>query len=775
MSKRDYGVNIKNLVLLLGERLSGDPSIVIRELVSNASDASVMSMAGSGSDPARYRIEVFHEPPDQLVVRDYGRGMTDTEIEEHLAIIANSDKRKAALRLREQGKIDYATRIIGEFGLGFLSTFVIAERVIVETVPETSPEFQGWQWQSEGGTQWQLEPFQGQAPGTTVRMFLDTKRYGKFNASRYIRDLMKRFSRFITIPLLYGQGAQAEQINVDMAPWDASGPDALERWQQFLKSGDKFGDAAEWLSAIAINEGDVQGILYYPYYTTGQGPLGFVDIYSRGVLVEENNGELIAPQIRCVRGMIQSADLKLELSRSGIMLDDTFRQMQQMLKAKVLSHLTKLATQTDDVSRAQITRIMMAHGDTLIAGCVSVEDEETFRHLAEIFPLRTTHGLTTILDYLQRAKHSRPEQQQNRIYYFTKQVGSRQVAALVRKRQWELVDCSQEFHLMLLQRYARLRELEMRDVEGELDVLFDIVEPEGGWIEVINYYSNFVHPGFQLQPKLAHNQNSEMPLTMLPRTRSADEESRHGQAPQSGAPLPGKSFTLYVNKNNALMQRLVNQIENKVVDRDHLDLILHEEFHNIAHFSDELLDQAHFFEHHQKVLTELATLSEQHSRLLAQRDAIVPTRPADHPPGPTEPVEGDGTVFVGLPFKDPYLNELYEDGVKPIIEELDLVPIMLQETVTPGYISDEIAKSISRASASIFDITEMNPNVYYELGLSHGFNRRDQTILVCNEEVQGKLPIDISNYRVLSYSFNHRQFREFCEKLKRALKEVTRA
>src|SRR5712664_1557166 len=123
-NEQNYQVNIRNLVELLGERLYAEPSIVIRELISNASDAWLFSERPRGDD---FRIEIYHESPDQLIIRDYGCGMTREELEQHLAVVANGNKRQEYLRLRESGRADFAARIIGEFGLGFLSSFVVSK------------------------------------------------------------------------------------------------------------------------------------------------------------------------------------------------------------------------------------------------------------------------------------------------------------------------------------------------------------------------------------------------------------------------------------------------------------------------------------------------------------------------------------------------------------------------------------------------------------------------------------------------------------------------
>lgn len=148
-----------------------------------------------------------------------------------------------------------------------------------------------------------------------MRIFVNTDRYPQFVTLRYVRDQIKKYSQLITVPIYYGKDKDAVLLNVLDAPWEKTGPEALANWQRFLSTQEAFQDAAKWVAALAVNSEEVQAILYFPgYNATSQRPLGNVDVYSRGVLVEQNNGQLIRKPIRCLRGMVQSPHFVLSLA-----------------------------------------------------------------------------------------------------------------------------------------------------------------------------------------------------------------------------------------------------------------------------------------------------------------------------------------------------------------------------------------------------------------------------------------------------------------------------
>jgi molecular chaperone HtpG len=770
MTNATYSVNIRELVKLLGGRLYKEPEIVLRELISNASDACTFSQAYT-ADPRKYQIEVYHESPNQLVIRDNGRGLTQQEIVKHLATVANPSKREQSRKLRQEHKGEFADRIIGEFGLGFLSTFVITYRVVVETVSEQTLE--GWRWESNGDTTYTLQPFPDSSPGTTVRLFLDTNKYSQFSGTRFVRDEILKYSHQIAIPIYFGVGDERIWINEAKAPWDASGPDATARWQQYLAARDTFNDAADWISALAFNTELVQGLLYFPPYQTSlQRPLGLVEVYYRNVLVEQNNSELLLPAVRCVRGMLQSAHWQRQVSGSELITDDTVREVQKFLERKVIEHLVGLAASTNLEDATKLQRILEVHSEILLEGLLALADHDVFSQLAEIIPFQTTtHASTTLLAYLERAQHNLPNQQR-RIFYFTQGQSNRQIATLAHKRGWELLDCKLPHRASFVKRYADIKNIRLDNVRDDIDLLFDVVEADGGWVHILDYYNDrLVFPAFRVQAKLSHNSNAEMPLVLLdPDKGKASDQLLRESGLGSGRQGLGERRTLYVNKNNLLMQQLAAKVESKAIAPDLLELVLHDMFHQSALLSDEVLDTVHMLEHHQKLLERLVLLSEDVQRIQLQQEherIRIQTNPIESGTG-----QARNTVFVGMPFKEPYLDTVYEMAIKPAITKCGLEPVMLGEEHMPGDIPREIVEGIAQASVVVFDVSEASPNVYYELGLAHGYNKVSHTILIRNKNAPDPLPFDTRQYRVLEYVLHPRDFETFRQVLYQTMQNL---
>ncbi|MGA2258043.1 MAG: hypothetical protein ABSG53_25540, partial [Thermoguttaceae bacterium] len=610
---------------------------------------------------------------------------------------------------------------------------------------------------------------------------INQRQHGEFCGSRFVRDTIRRFSRQILVPIYYGKGDDAELLNPSAAPWNAVGTLAKKEWQDFLSGIESHADVRDWLGAVTISTDDVQGVLYFPCYNaTPHRRLGTVDVYCRGVLIEHDNQSLIRKSIRCVRGMVQSKHFRLRLDRGGIIEDEAARRIQEQLESRVLGHLSDLAGGQTTSDQEELCSILNVHDHVLMEGCVTIENEATFIRLGDLMPFSSTIGRTTIPQYVQRAKATHPHDAWPRVFYFRERVGSRQVATLVRKRHWELLDCSNGLHLIFLQRYAQIKRLQLHDIQDELDLLFDVVEPDGGWCDIIDLYSRLAPAGIVLRPKLAHVQNSEMPLTLV--TPSKQNRDHIGSSGGENAPHTGgaeqQDRVLYVNRNNSLMQRLAGLIESKSIDREILAMILEEALFNILVFADEIVDAVHLFEHHQRTLTELCALSEQVTRLhqnrLVQREGQRTGESSGDEHGGRTLSDGDGSVFVGTPFKSPYTSDIYPFALKPAIEAAGLRPVMLEEVVGPGDIPEEILNSITRASAAVFDVSELNANVYYELGLSHGLLKPNRTILVCDEgKLEGR-PFDVRHLRTMTYDLAPHKFEEFKNRLSEVLKDIAK-
>lgn len=757
--KRETKVVIRNLVKLLGEKLYDDPAVVLRELISNANDGCILAMARFPElNKEEVRIEVVHVG-DELIVRDTGLGMTENELDEHLSTVCNSDKRLHAQQLRESGHTEYATRLIGQFGLGFLTTFVVSRSVAVETLSRTTPGEPGWRWESTGDTEIQMTPIELTKPGTTVRMRLnDDKVARQLKGSMSVKQRIEKYSRHITVPIYYGEGEDAELLNGDSAPWHAQGADAEEQWQRYLMTIDRFSDAGDWLAALAFRDELVQGILYFPYFWgTTERPVGVVDVHCRGPLVEENSTTLVPPMFRCIRGMVQSSDFSLRLDRGAIKVDEVAERVRKTLEDGLLKFFTRRAASKNPDDHQQLQSIIRVHGNALMEGFVLIENEDSFSIVAEMLPLSTTEFVATnIPDYLERSRQ-RSSDHRARMFYFKERLGSRQTASLVRKRGWELIDCSHPLLEVILRRYTQNHDIQLHNVADDLDILFDVVEPDGGWEEIVRFYKDFRHPPYQLEVKLAMSNNNEMPLCLLPKSSMVSNRPSEDAA----------GFKLYVNKNNPLLNQLAEQIKNKTVDRERLELILHESFHHVATFCDELLDPSHLFEYHQRVLMDLATMAEQVSSMHAKRlsERLGEREMQRNTPGE----EGDGTVFVGLPFKEEYTEDLYKSGLKSVISELGFKPVMLEEEHHPGVVHEQIEAGIRNASAIICDVTESNPNVHYEIGLAHGLQKARRTLLVCDETKSTEIPFNTRHWRVLKYDLRPARFSEFLGKVKEVL------
>lgn len=346
-----FQAEIQQLLNILVHSLYTEREIFLRELISNASDAlnRVQFEMVSGHDVIDPEVELAitlsaDKEAGTLTVSDTGIGMNHDELIENLGTIAQSGAASFLKRLKEQDAPNApATDLIGQFGVGFYSVFMVADKVAV-TSRSFRPDDQAWTWTSDGSTTYTIESGERTGRGTTVTIFLkeDAK---EFLEDYQLRQIVKKHSDFIAFPITIGDQVANQRTAIwRKAARDVSGEDYKNFYQQLTR------DFEEPLLHLHIaSDAPVQfySVLFVPARADrGLFTLRTEDglkLYARKVLIQEYNKDFLPNYLRFVSGVVDSEDLPLNIARESIQTTRAIKRIGQSIKGKLLGELERVA------------------------------------------------------------------------------------------------------------------------------------------------------------------------------------------------------------------------------------------------------------------------------------------------------------------------------------------------------------------------------------------------------------------------------------------------
>lgn len=454
MPKKQFQTESKQLLNLMIHSIYTNREIFLRELISNASDACDKLYFKSLTDHTLgvtkedLKISLIVDKEKRtLTITDTGIGMTPEELEENLGIIANSGSQTFKQQHDDNEDVD----IIGQFGVGFYAAFMVSDHLTVVTRAAGSEE--AYRWESEGADGYIIEPYEGEMPvGTQITLALKPNEpdinYNEFLDSYRLKSLVKKYSDYIRYPIIMDveqpEKKQGVNINMDedsstkevvvtteilnsMIPlWRKSKAElTTEDYNTFYR--EKFMDFADPLRVIHTKtEGAVtyNALLYLPeqiphdYYTKGfeKG----LQLYSSGVLIMEKCADLLPDHFSFVKGLVDSEDLSLNISRELLQQDGNLKVIAKSLEKKIKNELSKMLK--DD--RELYEKFFATFGIQLKFGIYHsygmnkrlLEDLILFRSSAGTGASKHPEeaGYTTLAEYVSRMKEG-----QTQIYYAT--------------------------------------------------------------------------------------------------------------------------------------------------------------------------------------------------------------------------------------------------------------------------------------------------------------------------------------------------------------------
>ena len=376
MAKKQFKAESKQLLNLMINSIYTHREIFLREIISNASDAidklHYRSISDSGVNVARedFRIDVSYDRDARTVtVSDNGIGMTKEDMDANLGVIAHSGSLDFKKEMEENADVD----IIGQFGVGFYSAFLVSDKVTVRS--KAYGQDQAWEWTSEGADGYTVRECEKDSWGTDVIMHLrpddENEQYSEYLDSYRLRDLVKKYSDYVRWPIHmmvehedYVETGEKDEDGEPKKDWVTSVRDEVVNsmvpiWQRgkdevsdedcrkFYK--EKFRDWEDPVSVIRVNaEGAVnyRAMLFIPkvapfnFYSRDYEP--GLELYSSGVLIMDKCKDLLPDCFRFVKGVVDSPDLSLNISREMLQHDRQLATIRANLEKKIKAELTRL-------------------------------------------------------------------------------------------------------------------------------------------------------------------------------------------------------------------------------------------------------------------------------------------------------------------------------------------------------------------------------------------------------------------------------------------------
>jgi molecular chaperone HtpG len=428
-----FQTEVKQLLQLMIHSLYSNREIFLRELISNASDACDKLRFEALHNDALYEnqsdlnIRVsFDKEARTLTVSDSGIGMSRDEVIANLGTIAKSGTREFFTQLSGDQQKD--AHLIGQFGVGFYSAFIVSDKVSVLTRRAGEKVDQGVRWESDGGGEFSIEMVDRTERGTEITLHL---REGQDDllAGYKLREIIKKYSNHIVQPILmqkeewkdgkYETLDEDETVNQASALWARSKNEITEeQYKEFYKHvGHDFDDPLAWTHARVEGKQEYTQLLYIP----GRAPFDMYDrqarhgikLYVRRVFIMDDAEQLMPQYMRFVRGVVDSADLPLNVSREILQESKDIEAIRKGCTAKVLGLLADLA----ENDKEKYSKFWDEFGNVLKEGVG--EDFANKDKIAGLLRFATTKADTTdeavsLKDYIARMKDG-----QEKIYYVT--------------------------------------------------------------------------------------------------------------------------------------------------------------------------------------------------------------------------------------------------------------------------------------------------------------------------------------------------------------------
>jgi molecular chaperone HtpG len=421
----EFQTEVRQLLQLMIHSLYSNKEIFLRELISNASDAADKLRFEALAMPAlleenpdlEIRIE-YDDAAKTIAVIDNGIGMSRDELVSNLGTIARSGTAEFLQQMTGDEQKD--AQLIGQFGVGFYSAFIVADKATVESRRAGLPSEEGVRWESDGQGEFSIEDADLAERGTRVTLHLKEAE-SEFSDALRLETLIRKYSDHIAFPVLLSKAGDTEEqpktVNSATALWNRSRSEiGDEEYKEFYKHlSHDFSDPLCWCHNRVEGKKEYTSLLYIPENApfdlwNREAPRG-LKLYVQRVFILDDAEQFLPMYLRFVKGIVDSADLPLNVSREMLQQDSELGGMRNAMTRRVLDMLNKLSADKPE----DYQKFWNQFGQVVKEGFV--EDQPNREKLAKLLRFASTHDASdkqdhSLADYVERAGA-----EQDKIYY----------------------------------------------------------------------------------------------------------------------------------------------------------------------------------------------------------------------------------------------------------------------------------------------------------------------------------------------------------------------
>ena len=750
------------LIQLLAHHLYSEKNVFIRELIQNSHDS--IQRRKAVEDGFGGRIDIETRPADlQFSIRDNGIGMSQQDLQDYLSSIGKSGTRL------EKGEV---AGLIGQFGIGFLSAFVVAKRVEVRTCH--LGEQQGWLWQNTGNKDYQLEPCQVNTAGTTVTVYLKGEEERGVIYEEEVKNVVRHYADMLKVPIHIN--GSINPINTMQMPWENTARRSREEMQLACQYYLERYLNESVLEVIPLNlSGDVQasGVLYISRTHVFQAQeSNTVRVFLNRMFLCENK-DVLPKWAQFINGIINTSTLTPTAARDTFIRNEQSKRLQKAIGNPIIEHLEYLS-QTKPKRFSQILRY---HNLGIKSACYY--HDEFFAKFAHLLEWRTNSGKPdqemdefkpvwrTLPQVL--AELPKKEGQSQNLPYFSESNSANQYFQMADAASTLVVDASYPFEPELLRKYVKLGSTHIRlvpvDREDDPNVFRRLRDEADAPIKhLAEVMSQILRSGVHGKVRVEARHFEPKDLSAVVRTteqstaqEKADSllddpntpEDLREMAAEMNRMARGASTRLVINADNLLIRRLAKQ---NFTNEDVLN-IMTGVYNGAILYNQELLTPENarvFHDHFQELLvTSLEYIENQAN--LAKQTADLEREQEKLRPQPEGNQPRHLIFFMMTPFHADY-KPLIETVREVIEDRLDCQLFVASDRQYQERIIDNVRAHMKQAHAFIAEVTEANPNVMFELGAARFELHNRPIILLLKREQQGDLPADLQGNIYIDYA-----------------------
>ncbi len=434
-----FQAEVKQLLHLMVHSLYSNKEIFLRELISNASDAADKLRYETIAKPELFENDpelkigvAFNKDTRTITVSDNGIGMSREEAIEHLGTIAKSGTREFFSKLSGDQQKDAA--LIGQFGVGFYSAFIVADKITVNSRRAGLPANQGVRWESDGTGEFTVETINKPTRGTEIILHL-REGEDELLAGWQLKSIIRKYSDHISLPILmqkeeWDNDAKAmvmrdEMVTVNQASalWARNKADITEeQYKEFYKHV-----SHDFAEPLAYTHNRVEGrseytqLLYIPsrapFDLWDRNQRGGIKLYIKRVFIMDDAEQLMPVYLRFVKGVIDSSDLPLNVSREILQESRDVKVIRDGSTRRVLGMLEELANSEEQEKKDKYATFWKEFGQALKEGIG--EDQANQERLAKLLRFASTHNDTDVQNVSLEEYVKRMKEGQDKIYYIT--------------------------------------------------------------------------------------------------------------------------------------------------------------------------------------------------------------------------------------------------------------------------------------------------------------------------------------------------------------------